>query len=282
MKVVCFGYVNPGEVFSVDKYPSANTGAYVTDKRVFIGADCAMVAILLARWGFDSHLIGNALGDDVLGRDTVSQLNAQGVKTHIHLRSDIRTPHEIDISDRAGTRTFFVESNDTVWSSLIDADLSAIDDAQMLYVDWYVGEAAAQAMRRAKANDVLVYLNVEYSLNAPEKYRELIALADVVQVPMSDVRPLQEDAHALARAVKRLGAASVFVTRGKYGSMTMIDERTIVTPAPEVRVIDTHGAGAVFSAVAMRGLLEQWDIERVAQSATEIASFKCERHGLPD
>jgi sugar/nucleoside kinase (ribokinase family) len=62
----------------------------------------------------------------------------------------------------------------------------------------------------------------------------------------------------------------------------MTDERTIVTPAPEVRVIDTHGAGAVFSAVAMRGLLEQWDIERVAQSATEIASFKCERHGLPD
>lgn len=109
-RIVCFGYVNPGVVFSVDQYPAANTGAYVSAKRPFIGADCAMAAQLLVRWGMDAHLIGNALGDDRLGNETLAQLREMRVQTHIALRAGLRTPDEVDISDRAGTRTFFVET----------------------------------------------------------------------------------------------------------------------------------------------------------------------------
>lgn len=281
-RIVCFGYVNPGVVFSVDHYPAANTGAYVSAKRPFIGADCAMAAQLLARWGMDAHLIGNALGDDRLGHATLAQLRDMGVQTHIKLQVGLRTPDEVDISDRAGTRTFFVENNPAVWSSLSDADLSAIEGAAMLYVDWYVGPAALRAIQRANQHGVPVYLNVEYALSQPEQYRDLITRSTFAQSPMSDVHVQQDDPIQMAKALCDMGVQAAFVTRGKYGSLAMKDGKLIVVPAQQVQVLDTQGAGAVYSAAAIYGLCKGWPAERVAHVATLAASLKCAQHGLLD
>lgn len=281
-RVVCFGYINPGVVFSVDKYPAANTGAYVTDKRPFIGADCTMAAQILARWGVQAHLIANALGADDAGRDTLSQLEAAGVKTHVELRKALRTPNEVDISDRDGTRTFFVEHNPAVWNSLIEADLSAIDGASLLYVDWYVGDAAARAIAYARKRDVPVYLNVEYSLRQPSQYADRIAGATYAQSPMSDVHVAQEDPFAMAMALCGMGVKVAFVTRGKHGSLAMSGEQVVETHAPPVSVVDTQGAGAVYSAAAMYGILQGWPFDHIARFATTAASLKCAQHGLLD
>lgn len=279
-RVVCFGYVNPGVVFSVDAYPAPNTGAYVKAKRPFIGADCAMVAQALAAWGVESHLIGNALGDDALGRDTLSRLRALGVQPHLQLDAALRTPHEVDIADRAGTRTFFVEDNPPVWESLEQADLSPIDVADMVYVDWYVGKAALRAATYARARGVPVFLNVEVSLAQPEQHRALIAQATYAQSPMSDVHVQQEDPLAIAQMLRARGVAVAFVTRGKFGSLALSDEGLIEQPALSVEVVDTQGAGAVYSAAAIYGLLHDLPLPLVVQAATHTASLKCAQHDL--
>lgn len=281
-RVVCFGYVNPGVVFAVDRYPPANTGAYVTAKRPFIGADCAMAAQMLARWGVEAHLIGNALGNDDLGRRTLAQLAELGVRAHIALRPDLRTPDEVDISDRAGTRTFFVEDAPAVWGSLLEADLEAIIGAAMLYVDWYVGPAAERAIAFARAHNVPVFLNVEYSLRQPDRYQPLINQSAYAQAPMSDVHVAPEDPRAIAEALRALGVEVAFVTRGKHGSLALDRTGLIEVPTPAVRVVDTQGAGAVYSAAAIYGLLAGWSVAQVAHFATTAASLKCAQHGLLD
>ncbi|MCL6510842.1 MAG: carbohydrate kinase family protein [Anaerolineae bacterium] len=280
-RIACFGYVNPGVVFLVDRYPAANTGAYVTAKRPFIGADCAMVAQMLARWGVEAHLIGNALGADDLGRQTLRELAEMNVHAHIALRRDLRTPHEVDISDRTGTRTFFVEDAPQVWGSLDEADLGPIAGAAMLYVDWYVGVAAEKAVAFANAHGVPVFLNVEYSLLHPDRYRNLIAQSAYAQSPMSDVHVGQEDPYAIATALRDLGVQAAFVTRGKHGSLVVDQSGAIEVPAPQVSIVDTQGAGAVYSAAAMYGLLSGWPLERLTRFATTAASLKCAQHGLP-
>lgn len=280
LRVACFGYVNPGVVFAVDAYPAPNTGAYVKAKRPFIGADCAMVAQLLAAWGVEAHLIGNALGDDELGHDTLRRLRALGVQPHLRLDASLQTPSEVDIADRAGTRTFFVEDNPPVWESLNEADLSAIDAADMVYVDWYVGSAARRAVDYACARGVPVFLNVEISLRHPDQHRALVAQATYTQSPMSDVHLQQEDPVAIAHLARRLGARVAFVTRGKFGSLALGAEGLIVQPAPAVHVVDTQGAGAVYSAAAIFGLLHGLPLHLVVQAATHTASLKCAQHEL--
>jgi len=279
--VVCFGYVNPGLIFSVDKYPAANAGAYVSHKQPFIGADCTMAARTLARWGVPTHLIGNALGADAAGRTTLEQLQAEHVRTHIAVRPNLRTPEEVDVIDRAGTRTFFVEST-PVWNTLMEADLSAIEHAAMLYVDWYVGEPAHLAVARARLHHVPVFLNVEYSLREPQKYFEMVSQATYVQSPLSDSAEFYEDPCALAQAICAAGPKMAFVTQGRHGALALQDGPCIQVPATPVDVLDAQGAGATFSAAAMYGLLQGWSVEAVAEFATRAASLKCAKFGLID
>ncbi len=280
--VTCFGYVSPGLVFAVEKYPEANSGAYVSAKHPFIGADCAMAARTLARWGVQAHLIANALGDDIVGQRAMEQLTGEGVHAHFALRRDVRTPEEVDVIDRAGTRTFFVD-NTTVWDTLSEADLSPIQHASLLYVDWYVGQPARDAVAMAHAHNVPVYLNVEYSLRQPDKYFDLVSQATYVQSAINDSASQAsktEDPRALARALCNAGAQMAFVTRGKFGALALQGQTAVDVPAMDINVMDAQGAGATFSAAAMYGLLQGWPLERITRFATRAASLKCQKFGL--
>lgn len=279
--IVCFGYVNPGLIFSVDKYPAANAGAYVSHKQPFIGADCTMAARTLSRWGVTTHLIGNALGDDLAGRTTLEQLQAEQIRTHITLRRDVRTPEEVDVIDRAGTRTFFVEST-PVWGTLMEADLSAIEQASLLYVDWYIGEPAQMAIARAQLHQVPVFLNVEYSLRNPQQYFDLVSQATYVQSPLNDSDEFYENPCALAQAICAAGPKIAFVTCGRHGAVALQEGPCIEVPALPVDVLDAQGAGATFSAAAMYGLLQNWPAKEVVTFATRAASLKCAKYGLID
>ncbi len=281
--VVCFGYVSPGVVLLVENYPEANSGAYVLEKRSFIGADCTMAAQTLARWQVPVHLIGNAMGDDARGREALAELHAAGVQTHIPLQAGLRTTDEVDISDRAGTRTFFVENNPTVWNTLVKADLQAIDQAGLLYVDWYVGEAVNRAMAYALDRQVPVYLNVEYSLNEPQRYLDLISSATYVQARLSDQPNKSEDPIALGRAILKTGPQLVLITRGRHGAWLFTNQgATMEIASPPVTPVDTQGAGAAFAAAALYALRAGWPPEQMVRFATTAASIKCERFGLLD
>ena len=277
--VACFGYVSPGLVFAVEKYPEANSGAYVSAKHPFIGADCAMAARTLARWGVQAHLIANALGDDIVGQRAMEQLTGEGVRAHFALRRDVRTPEEVDVIDRAGTRTFFVD-NTTVWNTLAEADLSPIKNASLLYVDWYVGQPARDAVAIARTHNVPVYLNVEYSLRQPDKYFDLVSQATYVQSAINDSVGQTEDPLVLAQALCAAGAQIAFVTRGKFGALALQGQGIVEIPAMGIEVVDAQGAGATFSAAAMYGVLQGWPLERIARFATTAASLKCQKFGL--
>jgi ribokinase len=56
-------------------------------------------------------------------------------------------------------------------------------------------------------------------------------------------------------------------------------------PAFNVEAIDTTGAGDVFHAGYIYGLMQKWDLERVLRFATAAAAMKCReiggRTGIP-
>ena len=59
----------------------------------------------------------------------------------------------------------------------------------------------------------------------------------------------------------------------------MADDRTIRMPAFKVEAVDTTGAGDVFHAGYIFGLLQGWDLERVLRFASALAALKCRRIG---
>ena len=82
-----------------------------------------------------------------------------------------------------------------------------------------------------------------------------------------------------------LGPRVVVQTEGKSGCYTTSRDQHFHTPAFEVEVIDTTGAGDVFHGAYLVGLAKQWELQRTAAFASAVAALHCtvlgNRQGIP-
>jgi sugar/nucleoside kinase (ribokinase family) len=73
---------------------------------------------------------------------------------------------------------------------------------------------------------------------------------------------------------------SIFVeTRGERGSVTVTKKESFKTPAFEITVKDTTGAGDVFHGAYLYGLIKEWNPKRIALFSTAVSALKCTRMG---
>jgi len=75
------------------------------------------------------------------------------------------------------------------------------------------------------------------------------------------------------------------VTLGHEGAVTFVNGELVYVKGFEVRAADTTGAGDVFHAGFIYGLLENWEIEEILRFANAVAALKCQdlggRKGIP-
>ena len=273
-RVVCFGMITPARVLVVDQLPDWNAGAVWTESAEFVSDDAAIVAGLLAALGVEVELIGSALGDDHAGNKTVDMLGSMGVGGNFRLSQDIETPFEVNISDSAGGRTYFWNRRPELLATLDDADLSSLRGASMLYVDWYDAPHIERAMRHARQLEVPVFLNIEHGHQDAEALKSLAPYATICQA-VTDASQLGGDAERVARLLIESGASAALVTLASRGVVGMEDGAVIHIEAPAVRVVDTCGAGATFSAAFIGSRLNGSGLEKSLRFAVAAASLKC-------
>lgn len=81
------------------------------------------------------------------------------------------------------------------------------------------------------------------------------------------------------RALLDMGPRIVVQTEGEDGSYTTTADARFHTPAFQVDVVDTTGAGDVFHGAYLVGMQHGWDLETVALFATAVSAQKCRRLG---
>ena len=79
--------------------------------------------------------------------------------------------------------------------------------------------------------------------------------------------------------MRSLGPSVVLVTQGQAGSVCHSNGGTFHTPAFEVDVVDTTGAGDVFHGAFIHGLLQGWELGKAAEFASAVAAIKCRQLG---
>ena len=132
-------------------------------------------------------------------------------------------------------------------------------------------------------------------IHDPDGYRSrldrVIAHSDLVKASEDDLAWMDpdRDARAAARALLDRGPAAVLLTRGAAGALVVGAGGEVEVPAPEVKVVDTIGAGDAFGGA----FLAWWrsrdlprdrlaDLETVvegARFAALVAAITCERPG---
>ena len=271
--------ITPARVLIVDKLPPWNTGAVSTDGAGFISDDAAIVAGLLAGWDVPTELVGSALGDDEAGRRTVRQLKEMGVFGKFQLREGMKTPFEVNVSDSLGGRTYIWDRRPEVLATLDDANLSAVDGAKLLYVDWYDAPHIIRAMRAARSARVPVMLNLEHGHSDSEALSTLLPYATICQA-VTDAAQLETDAESVARLLISRGVETVLVTLASGGVVGIRGSESLHVVAPELQPVDTCGAGATFSAAYIARVLAGSNFEESLRFAIAAASLKCTIVGL--
>ena len=277
---VGFGMLTPVAIMVVEQLPKHNTGALVKEVNEFIFDDAAIVACLLRQWDLPTAMIGTVLGDDSRGHQLARQLEEWDVQGEVRFAGDIKTPWEVDVSDETGARTYFWQRPSNLLDTLDTADLSILEGARILYVDWYDGDHILRAMDEAIRLEIPVFLNFEYghaNLELLKRYagRATICQAVTDAAQCGDVPPLE-----VALSLLRIGVKTVLITMADEGCLSVCGTQVIRVHAPQVRAVDGCGAGATFSAGYIYGFLEGWDLEQSVRFATAAATLKVTRPGL--
>src|SRR6266542_5739908 len=278
---VGFGMLTPVTIMVLDRLPKHNTGALVREFSEFVFDDAAIIACLLRQWGVPTGMIGTAVGDDPRGHALADQLEEWGVQGKVRFSKDIKTPIEVNVSDKTGARTYFWHRPPEMLATLDTADLSLLKGSQLMYVDWYDGEHILRAMNEANQINVPVFLNLEHGHKDQQLLKEYASRVTICQA-VTDAAQLGKTRSMLqtARKLLKSGIKTALITMAKDGCLVAEGNIAVRVNAPRVKAVDGCGAGATFSAGFTYGYLNGWSLETSARFATAAASLKVTRAGL--
>jgi len=110
----------------------------------------------------------------------------------------------------------------------------------------------------------------------------LLSLADVVNAPRRFVEEHlgTSDLAEGAQQIARRGPRIVTITDGDRGAVLCAEDQLLRSPAlGDIRTVDSNGAGDVFTAGVIHGVLHDWSPQQVLTFAVAVAGIKCQSLG---
>lgn len=218
------------------------------------------------------------LGNDDNGRLIRSELESRGVDLSNVLVRDAPARFAIILVDEStGERTVLWHRDSGLDIQEGEIDPSVLN-ARVLHVDDVDELAVIRTARMATARGLIVTSDLD---RVTTRTAELIAS---VSIPIfaEHVPPTltgERDPERALRKLRKEHSGLLCVTLGTAGSMALDGDRLIHVPAFKVHAVDTTGAGDVFRAGFVYGLLAGWPTLDVLKFANAAAAVSCTRLG---
>lgn len=266
-----------------------------------VGGGPFNAALALARLERPTAFIG-CVSRDAFGREIARRLTDEGVTLAENLRTDRPTTLAVAELNEAGSAAYSFHLTDT---SAMQLTPSLAAEALPREIDaLHVGSLALALAPTAPAINALIEAvkglapimidpNVRPAvINDLDAYRrrlsEVIARADILKVSDADLEILSPGADALdaARGLLEQGPRLVLLTLGGRGAMALGSFGAVEVPAPAVEVVDTIGAGDIFSAAWLDSWLttradvdDREAVETATRFAVRVAALSCASAG---
>lgn len=282
-----------GELLIDFTHVSSGADGYPTLSAHPGGAPANFLAAL-SSFGAKTALLAK-VGNDMFGNKLVNTLSNCRILTDGIIKDDnFFTTLAFVALDNNGERSFSFARKPGADTQLHfeELDLSLIDRAKVFHfgslslTNEPARSATYRAVEYAKANGKLISYdpNLRPPLweNLDEAKREILwglAQADIVKISDDEVLFLFDmpPAEGVAHIIENYGVKLVFVTCGAEGAYFSNGHASGFAAAPEVKAIDTTGAGDIFGGTAMWKLLEcKKSPELINQSELQgIVDFAC-------
>jgi sulfofructose kinase len=250
------------------------------------GGQVGTALTALARLGLQTGYVG-LLGDDREGRFLHDLFTQSGVDVaRLRLSNEVGTNICLLLVDQRTAQRIILchQRVHPTHLTLDEADRAYVQSARVLHLDGQFMPAAIQAARWAREAGVQVCFDGNHPRPGLD---QLLPLIDWLVVAESfptayTGRPALEDA---ARDLLSLGSRVLVVTQGARGCRVWAGDEQFGVPGFPVQAVDTTGAGDAFHGAFIYGMLQDWDLRRVALFANATAALNCQvlggRRGLP-
>ncbi|HET6387386.1 MAG TPA: ribokinase [Armatimonadota bacterium] len=285
--VVVVGSSNLDLVAQVERAPGPGETVLCETYFTAPGGKGANQAVAAARMGAPVVFIA-CVGDDAAGAATRAGCERDGIDVrHVVMIPDAPTGAAFIWVDRSGENRIVVASGANRRLSPAHVDSAAADFAQAAVVLCQLETplpTVRRALERGREAGARVILN---PAPAAALDRELLSLVDILTPNESEAARLlglpeaqTETPEELAERLLIAGAGAIVLTRGERGVLVLASSGSPVhIPAPPIDVVDTTGAGDVFSGALAAFLAGGADLVTAARLAVTAASLACTRPG---
>jgi sulfofructose kinase len=273
------GQCSIDHVCTVDGLPRFTGKEAMLAYELLPGGQVATALLAGARLGLRSAFVG-VVGSDPAAPLVLAPLEAAGVDTRAVRRvPGAATRLAVILVDRAsGERTVLWYRDPRLRLRPEDVSAERIARARCVLLDGDDPELAAHAARRAREAGVPVVLDVDALSPGVET---LLASADYPVVSRHFAETLGGDGRVRSGLDRllALGARLAVATLGERGALARSREGEFASPPFQVLPRDTTGAGDVFHAAFVWGLLEGLEPEALLRVANAAAALSCRALG---
>ena len=290
LDVVGLGSANVDLVLRVADMPTWDHPGIISDFTLAdggpAGTACAIAAMYDVRTGFI-----DTIGNDEMASIKRRALEQAGVDLSRLVRRDAPEDHVfiVYVKESTGDRYFsFLRDFLSQPLRIEELDRDYLTSAAYLHLDCCHAEAALEAARWMHEEGKSVVLDASATDKPiPASVEMLVKETDILICGSGFGRMLtgHTDLEDAGRAILDLRPRVVVQTEGVDGSYTVSRDDEFHTPAFEVDVVDTCGAGDVFHGAYLAGLVKGWDLRRIATFASAVSAMHCtvlgNRKGIP-
>jgi sulfofructose kinase len=259
-------------------YPALGSKVEFRSADILPGGQVATAVAACQQWGLRTRYVGK-IGDDSAAAIHRAEFDRLGVETHLVTAPGCASQQAVILVVDAGERTVLWKRDNGLTLQPEELQREWIVNARALHVDGHDTAAAALAAGWARDAGVPViadlddiYPDVETLL---EKIDYLITSRDIPG-RLTDEQDLRQSLPAVrTRYCCRLTAA----TLGHEGVLAWDGSRFHYAPAFQVKTLDTTGAGDIFHAGFIYGLLQDWPLPRQLDFACAAAALNCRAAG---
>jgi sugar/nucleoside kinase (ribokinase family) len=219
------------------------------------------------------------VGNDDNGRRVLAELRADGVDVSRALVREAATRYAVILVDkRSGDRCVLWDRDPRLHVRMAEIPPELFEGGSVFHVDGVDEDASIAVATLARSRGLMVTSDID---SVAGRTADLVA---AVSIPIfAEHVPAQltgeTDIEQALRELRLRHDGLLVVTRGERGSAALDGERFYEVPAPRVNAIDTTGAGDVFRAAIIYGLLERLPTEELLRFANTAAAMSCTRRG---
>ena len=256
------------------RYPRSGSKTEFQSASILPGGQVATAVLACQRWQLRTRYVGK-LGDDLAARIHREELARAGVETRILTVPNCSSQQAFILVDGEGERTVLWKRDEQLALSPGDLRREWIVNARLLHVDGYDTAAAITAASWAREAGIPVVADLDEPYPGVEELLEKIDYLIVSRDFPARLLGEPDLNRSLPMLRRRFGCRLTGATLGTDGVLAWDGEQFHYARAYQLPVVDTTGAGDIFHAAFIYGLLQRWPVQRQLDFACAAAGLNC-------